>query len=145
MMVERVDKIEYRNQIPGEKEMFELFETTGWNDYLRLTPAELHQAVGNSWDAVCARHGEKLVGFGRTISDGVLHALIVEMMVLPDYQGEGIGRRVLQELVGRCEEHGIRDVQLFCAAGKVGFYEKHGFERRPTDAPGMQRRFMPKD
>ena len=136
-------EIQYNHEKPGETEIFQLFQTTGWNEYFKLTPAELHRAVAESWDAVCAREGQKLVGFGRTISDGILHALIVEMIVLPDYQGKGIGSRILEELVGQCEAEGIRDVQLFCAAGKAGFYEKYGFERRSANAPGMQRHFFP--
>ena len=45
---------------------------------------------------------------------------------------------VLQELVEKCLELGIHDIQLFCAKGKAGFYEKHGFVVRRADAPGME-------
>ena len=53
--------------------------------------------------------------------------------MLPAYQGQGIGSRILADLVERCRSHGIYDIQLFCAKGKAGFYEKYGFESRPDD------------
>jgi hypothetical protein len=55
-------------------------------------------------------------------------------------------------LVKKCEDNKIRDVQLFAASDKYEFYEKHNFEKRPLNAPGMQyktrqltRRSRPKD
>jgi GNAT superfamily N-acetyltransferase len=79
-----------------------------------------------------------LRGSGRVIADGVLHALIVDMIVLPSHQNRGIGRAILSRLVERCRAAGIRDIQLFCARGKSGFYERCGFIARPADAPGME-------
>jgi GNAT superfamily N-acetyltransferase len=60
------------------------------------------------------------------------------MIVHPEYQGRGIGTQILHLLVDWCERAGIRDIQLFCARGKLKFYEKNGFIPRPEDAPGMQ-------
>jgi GNAT superfamily N-acetyltransferase len=65
---------------------------------------------------------------------------MIEMIVLPAYQGQGIGGEILRRLVGKCQQAGIRDIQLFCAHGKRAFYEKRGFFARPDDAPGMQYR-----
>jgi GNAT superfamily N-acetyltransferase len=64
--------------------------------------------------------------------------MIYEMIVAPEYQGRGIGAQILDQLLHRCREAGIHDIQLFCARGKRGFYEKYGFVARPDDAPGMQ-------
>ena len=70
-------------------------------------------------------------------------AFITEMIILPEYQGQGIGSRILEDLIAKCAAHDIIDIQLFCANGKTGFYEKHGFVKRPEQAPGMQ--FMRKN
>jgi GNAT superfamily N-acetyltransferase len=130
-------RIAYQNTLPEKDQFFNLFESTGWNEKYQLAGEQLHQALQHSWYSISAYDGDRLVGFGRVISDGMLHALIVEMIVLPDYQGQGIGSRILNDLVTRCKSNGIRDIQLFCAKGKAGFYEKHGFVKRPADAPGM--------
>jgi ribosomal protein S18 acetylase RimI-like enzyme len=129
-----------KEQFPNKEEYFSLFETTGWNKEYKASPDELEQANKNSWLVISAYDGNKLVGFGRVVTDFVLHAIIFDMIILPDYQGQGIGSMILDTLVRRCKERGIRDIQLFCAKGKRAFYEKNGFEVRAEDAPGMQLR-----
>jgi GNAT superfamily N-acetyltransferase len=130
--------IEYRHDLPNQDAYFRLFESSGWNSEYHFTAEQLQQAIQHSWHLVAAYDQDKLVGFGRLISDGVHHALLVDLIVLPDHQGRGIGGTILTQLVDKCRAHGVRDVQLFCARGKAGFYEKHGFVARPADAPGMQ-------
>jgi GNAT superfamily N-acetyltransferase len=129
--------IDYRPTLPEAEAFFRLFETTGWNKGYQLTAKELRNALQNSWAACSAYADGELVGFGRVVSDGIMHAMIYEMIVLPEYQGKGIGAEILARLVNACREAGIKDVQLFCARGKRGFYEKYGFTARPGDAPGM--------
>jgi len=136
-------EITYSNTLPAKDEYFLLFESTGWNEGYQLDAEGLREAIGKSWYLVSAYRDDHLVGFGRVISDGVLHALIVDLIVLHGYQGNGIGTRILDELTDRCKARGIADIQLFCAAGKAGFYEKHGFVRRPSDAPGMEMKSPP--
>lgn len=130
--------IDFRAVTPSKEQFWDLFQKTGWNDTYHLSPQELFQAITTNWFAVSAFDGDELVGFGRVVSDGILHAMIYEMIVLPEYQGQGIGRQILRHLVQRCLEANIRDIQLFCARGKRGFYEKFGFVARPENAPGMQ-------
>ena len=121
-------------------QFFALFETTSWNDKYHVSPADLARAAANSQYMVSAYDDEKLVGFGRVVTDGVLHAMIYEMIVHPEYQSQGIGTQILHMLVQWCDEVHIRDIQLFCARGKKSFYEENGFVTRPDDAPGMQYR-----
>ncbi len=130
--------ITLREQLPDKDEYFALFVTTGWNQEYKASPEELERANRNSWLTISAYDEGRLVGFGRVVTDFILHAMIFDMIVLPDYQGKGIGTLILTRLVSRCLEHGIRDIQLFCAKGKRTFYEKNGFEARADDAPGMQ-------
>jgi GNAT superfamily N-acetyltransferase len=130
--------VTYKTNQPLADQYFNLFETTGWNKEYCLSIDELKLALSNSYYTVSAYEGDKLVGFGRIISDGVLHAMIYEMIVDPGYQGEGIGSTILNMMVDKCLENNIRDVQLFCARGKKVFYERHGFTVRDNNAPGMQ-------
>ena len=132
--------IRLSEQLPDKQEYFNLFITTGWNQQYQASPEQVEQANRNSWLTVSAYDEEKLVGFGRVVTDFVLHAMIFDMIILPAYQRQGIGTIVLERLVKKCKDHGIRDIQLFCAKGKRGFYEKNGFEVRAEDAPGMQLR-----
>ena len=132
--------IEYRAEIPNQQQFFALFETSGWNLNYRTTPQELTKMLEHTWYMLAAYDGEQLVGFGRVVSDLVLHAMIYDMIVLPANQGQGSGGEILDRLVKKCQQAGIRDIQLFCARGKRTFYENHSFVARPDEAPGMQYR-----
>lgn len=132
--------IDYRPGPPAPAEFERLFETTGWNAEYGLGPADLASALHGSAFAVAAYDGERAVGCGRVVSDGIVHALIVDVIVDPAYQGRGIGRELMTRLVDECRRRRIRDVQLFCATGKRGFYERVGFVARPEEAPGMELR-----
>ncbi|TDR23745.1 GNAT family N-acetyltransferase [Marinicella litoralis] len=124
-------------EIPSAKEYAHLFETTGWNQVYQASQDALHQAITNSWQAVCAYDDKQLIGFGRVVSDGVLYAMIYDLIVHPDYRNRGLGTELLKNLLNACEAANIRSIQLFSAKGKVVFYEQRGFVARPADAPGM--------
>ncbi|TWT02461.1 GNAT family N-acetyltransferase [Planomicrobium sp. CPCC 101079] len=131
--------IRYESAVPEKKAFFALFATTGWNAKYSFTADDLATAISNSYFMVCAYSGEKLVGTGRIISDGVYQTLIGDMIVHPDFQKQGIGSEILTTLLAKCQEDGMKQVQLASAKGKMEFYKKFGFEARPADAPGMQK------
>lgn len=132
--------IRFQETLPDKNQLFALFQTTGWNDSYRLTMDELLTAFANSWYALFAWSEDRLVGMGRVICDEVCHALILDMIVQPEYQGNGIGGELLKRLVQKCQSHNIRDIQLFAAWNKRDFYSKRGFAARPDKAPGMEHR-----
>ncbi len=131
-------RVEYRTGIPPADEFERLLAGTGWFSDGPPTTAQLAGALSTSWVAVGAYADGRLVGVGRAVADGVLHALIADVIVEPAWQGRGVGTGVVERIVAACTAAGIRDVQLFCATGKRPFYERLGFRARPEDAPGME-------
>ena len=115
-----------------------MFDSTGWNTSYKFTIDELSKAIENSWYSISAYLNGNLIGYGRIISDGVHHALIVDLIILPKYQGNGIGSNILKKLLKKCTKKNIRDIQLFSAKGKFKFYENFGFKKRNENAPGME-------
>ncbi len=99
----------------------------------------LRKVIGKCHDEQNSRnsHWWWLVGFGRIVSDGILHAMVYDFITHPEYQSKGVDSEVLTRLVEKCQESGIRDIQLFCAKGKRRFYEKRGFVARAEEGPGM--------
>ena len=126
-------KIEYHDA----QQYLKLFDSTGWNATYKANLLELGKALKNNWFVVTAYDAGELVGMGRIPSDGVLYAMIYDLIVMPSHQGRGIGTTILGKLIDRCKDAGIRDIQLFSAKGKVLFYSKRGFVERPKDSPGM--------
>lgn len=57
---------------------------------------------------ICVYDKERLAGFGRILCDGVVHALILDMIAHPEYQRKGIGSRIPKFMVKECIRHRIR-------------------------------------
>ena len=130
--------IEFRAEAPDPAAFARLFAGTGWDPEGRLTPDRAAEALARTWYAVSAYEGDVLVGTGRVVGDGVLHALLADVIVDPAYRHRGIGSVIVERLADECRSHGIFDTQLFCARGKRRFYERLGFSARPDEAPGME-------
>ncbi|MBN2678532.1 MAG: GNAT family N-acetyltransferase [Anaerolineaceae bacterium] len=129
--------IDYQTSLPDAEACLRLFDTTGWNHDYKVTASDYARALAESQYWVSAYDGQKLIGFGRVVTDGVLHAMIYDMIVDPDHQGCGIGSTILNMLVKWCTASNIRDIQLFSARGRSSFYGKNGFNPRAVNAPGM--------
>ncbi|MDH0649812.1 GNAT family N-acetyltransferase [Pseudomonas sp. GD03858] len=91
-----------------------------------------HQAFiseGCSWVAVDAQ--DRPVGFlCATVTDTALH--IQELSVAQDAQGQGLGRRLLDQARQAAQQHGLRWLTLTTFADvpwNAPFYERYGFER----------------
>lgn len=132
--------IEYKETKPEPQKYLALFKSTGWNAIYKVHLDELDNALDNSWYIVTAYAGNELVGIGRIVSDGILYAMIYDMIVKHSHQGRGIGTTILYKLIDKCKVSGLREIQLFSAKGKAQFYSKRGFVERPVDAPGIRLR-----
>ncbi|WP_017415219.1 GNAT family N-acetyltransferase [Clostridium tunisiense] len=92
--------------------------------------AETHRkAFENSYTVVFVFDNEKLIGFGRAISDGAYQAGIYDIAVISEYQGKGIGKVVVDNILKTIPQC---NVILYAAPGKDAFYEKLGFKRMKT-------------
>ncbi len=111
------------------EDMVRLYKDAGWwkKDYENNLDF-LPQIVKNSWHFVGAFHGSVMVGMGRALSDGVSDAYIQDVAVLKEYQGLGIGIRIVRELILALKGAGVDWIGLIGEPGTVDFYQKLGFE-----------------
>lgn len=98
-------------------------------------PAALARAHAASYATVYAWHGDLLIGSARAVSDGIYYATIYDVVVDPAWQGKGVGRRLVQDLIERLP---AEKIFLTSVPGKQGFYAKLGFLRQ-TNAMGWYR------
>ena len=78
---------------------------------------------------VVAIEGDRVVGAGLVLGDGVTFAYLKDIAVLPDWQGRGVGSRIVQALramIRRTAPDGML-VTLFTGQDRAEFYEKFGF------------------
>lgn len=75
--------------------------------------------------------GEKPIAMARMLGDMGLDYYIKDVAVRPEYQGQGIGRLLIDELMKFIDSNGVSGTDVFvelCAApDKIPFYEKFGF------------------
>ena len=74
---------------------------------------------------ITARDGGRLAGCLRILTDGYFFGTITELLVLPEYQGRGVGRALLR----LAREHAPTLLYFGAQPGVEGFYEKNGCKR----------------
>lgn len=128
--------ITYKHEITAE-DYNNMRLAVGWRT---LDPIQADTGLKNSAYLVSAWDGKMPIGMARVISDGGYMNLIVDVMVMPDYQGQGIGRQMLENINSWLDALGENGncimVNLMATIGNEGFYEKLGFEARPNDRMG---------
>jgi ribosomal protein S18 acetylase RimI-like enzyme len=97
----------------------------GWP--ARPTPETLRRVLAGSSHVTLAVADKRVVGFITAHSDGVLSAYIPLLEVLPEYQRQGIGRRLVEDMLHQL--NGVYMVDLTCDPALVGFYERVGMTR----------------
>jgi len=96
-------------------------------------------ALSNSLFSVCVMSENNIIGFGRVIGDGGIYLYVQDIIVLPEFQGQGIEKCIMSAVMGYLNTHAFPGtfVGLMAAKEVSGFYEKFGFVKRPLEGPGM--------
>jgi len=71
----------------------------------------------------------RLIGFGRALSDGVYQAAVYDVAVLPEFQKQGIGKKIMQSILARIPQC---NVILYASPGKEDFYSSLGLRKMKT-------------
>ena len=99
-----------------------LRESVGW---LRMQQEQAAAALGRGLCTLAVLEGDTPVGMGRLIGDG-LYDTIVDVVVRPEYQGQGIGRAIIGRLLACAAQEmppgGRVSVSLIAEKGKDPFY-----------------------
>ena len=95
----------------------------------------LSRLIAGSHCFVIATEGDRIVGMGRVISDGVSDAYIQDLTVHPDRRKQGIGQFILQTLLERLNTDGIRWIGLIAEPGSDNLYRRAGFREMAASIP----------
>jgi predicted GNAT family N-acyltransferase len=77
--------------------------------------------------AITATPANRLLAYGRLGQNSLNEFQIYQMVVVPEYQGHGLGMRLLQGLLEAAIERGANLVILNARVTKMQFYQKFGF------------------
>jgi N-acetylglutamate synthase-like GNAT family acetyltransferase len=72
-----------------------------------------------------------MMGFARATSDGVYRATIWDVVIHPDYQGLGLGRKLVETVLAHPHINRVEKVYLM-TTNEQNFYGRIGFEENQT-------------
>jgi GNAT superfamily N-acetyltransferase len=112
-------------------QVLELYRKNKWSSADK--PNELFKALENSHALISAWDGDKLVGLANSISDGYLVVYYPHLLILPEYQGKGIGSMIMDRFQ---DKYSGFHQQILVADGKaIEFYGKCGFKKAGSCEP----------
>ncbi|NET02543.1 MAG: GNAT family N-acetyltransferase [Sphaerospermopsis sp. SIO1G2] len=96
----------------------------------RRSLEDLRTAIANSKPVISVWKGEQLIGFARATSDGVYRATIWDVVIHPEYQGKGLGIKLVETVLA----HPVMQVErvYLMTTHQQKFYEKIGFQTNST-------------
>lgn len=124
--------MEYKETHEFSKEDLErLFLSVGWSS--GHYPDRLVQAMKGYETVFSAWDGPRLAGMVCVLDDGCMTAYVHYLLVDPEYQGTGVGHRLLEMVKERYASY-LRIV-LNAYNDKIGFYRAHGFKEGRDETP----------
>ena len=128
------------NELTAE-EFITLWETV-WGPGPSLEQTRL--AMQHTLFRVSVFDGDTIIAMARMIGDMGLDYYIKDVVVRPEYQGRGIGRLLINELLSFIQRNGVKGTDIFvelCAEpDKMPFYEKLGFDTNEAQRMKMMYR-----
>ncbi|NEQ72524.1 MAG: GNAT family N-acetyltransferase [Okeania sp. SIO2C9] len=88
---------------------------------------DLEIAIANSNPVVSVWDSQKMIGFGRATSDCVYRGTIWDIVIHPNYQGGGLGRKLVQTILTHPRMCHVERVYLMTTY-QQDFYKRIGFQ-----------------
>lgn len=123
------DQVVLQNDVLQPQDFVRLRVLTGFAD---IPIEHAKRALDGGLINVSAKYGDRLIGMGRMVGDGAMYWYLQEIIVLPEYQKQGVGTKIVNHLVDYAVSHSttgkFTTIGGVSAKGKEEFYSKLGFE-----------------
>ncbi|WP_075655662.1 GNAT family N-acetyltransferase [Pseudochrobactrum sp. B5] len=129
-------KYQVLHQIPDAQTYCHLRTASGLS---AKTTDAAERGLKNSLFAVQIADGDQIIGMGRVIGDGGTTYQVCDIAVLPDYQGQGLGKRIMLEIKAYLDEHAPESayVSLIADGPAQHLYAQYGFSPVTPASIGM--------
>lgn len=136
----REDAYELVERDPTVEEYQRLRCAVGWSE---MSDEAVAAGLPHALYSVVVLHDGEVVGCGRVIGDGGLYFYLQDIALLPEHQGRGLGKRIMDAIIGYLERMAKPGafIGLMAPQDVAPFYERYGFRVRPERQPGMFRRW----
>ena len=89
--------------------------------------SDLRRMLQGSAAVVSLWQSKRLVGFGRASSDGIYRAVLWDVVIPEDLQGQGLGRLLVEALISSPQLRDVERIYLM-TTNSSGFYQQLGFQ-----------------
>ena len=120
--------------VPDIESYLRLRKITGLSARSREA-AEL--GLPNSLFAVSIYNGDKLIGMGRIVGDCECNFEVVDIAVDPQYQGQGLGRIIMESIMAYLNTNAPAGSYISLIADVPELYQKFGFKNCSPRSEGM--------
>lgn len=119
-------------------ELEELCDSVGW---VRRPLKKIKIALDNSFLIACIFYyhnsQKKLIGFARVTSDNSFNATIWDVVIHPNFQRQGLGKVLINQIIKQLRYYDISTITLFADPQVIKFYNHLGFIMDPDGVKGM--------
>ncbi len=120
-----------------------VYSTDGVEKFLGMLSIEWLCEVGKGINSfvILAKHQNKPIGMLAVINENHITLIFVD----PKYQGEGIGKRLIDEATRLCIEKSpaIKAITVSASPNSISFYQTIGFEAQGEEVDEDGMRFVP--
>ena len=109
------------------EDVVDLYAAGGWWEETPHNREIIPGMIKGSFCFIVAWDEALPVGMGRVISDGYSDGYIQDLVVKPEYRGQGIGKELVRRLTSYCQEKGLDWIGLVAERNTQGFYADIGF------------------
>jgi ribosomal protein S18 acetylase RimI-like enzyme len=119
-----------------KEEIVALYKSAGWwKESYNSSQIQTLIAGSYAFAVVVDTKSKKTIGMGRILSDGVSDAYLQDVVILPEYQGYGIGKKLVQFLLNYCLSRNIYWIGLISEPNQNQFYSSLGFKLMDNYTP----------
>ncbi len=108
------------NEPPDASQLLGLFHQAPWAKARSLDDAK--EMLRHTDLTLSAWQGDRLIGFGRVLTDFIYRATIWDVIVDRTYQGQGVGTEIVRRILNHPR---LKQVELFGSAPNVRGFMKN--------------------
>ena len=106
-----------------------------------LSVQQAERILENTAYMVTIQYHEEIIGVTRLLFDFCTDAYITDVIVSPEYQGQGLGRILISDMLEFIKAYASEGTRIACSLyanqGKEEFYRRFGFEKLPNGRYGF--------
>jgi len=132
--------LKHEEKVPSPEEYCDMRVKAG------LSPKSLEAAMiglPNTLYGISIRDDEVLIAMGRVVGDGGCNFEVVDVAVDPSYQGQGVGRKIMEHIDNYLSSVALLGSYVSMIADEPIFYEKLGYRLVSPASQGMTKKFKP--